>query len=579
MTDEIAVYLPASPYDETSEPAVFARFEPGSRLLQAGFQSRPPFAPIPVDIVFEKDVAVVLRDGATIYADVFRPAGAEQVPVLVAWSPYGKSGGTHPKNWDLFELLGIDQSRLSGLGKFEGPDPAFWCANGYAVCNPDSRGAFDSEGDIFATGRGEGEDSADLIEWLAAQDWCSGKVGMSGNSYLAVAQWFAAAAQPPHLAAIAPWEGWNDTYRDLVLRGGMPDLAFVESWVGSFMGKNRREDLAEEARRSPSMNDLWRSKAAELEHITVPAYIVASYSNSIHTQGTFRGWRTIASADKWLRIHTTMEWPDYNEQGNIEDLRRFFDRFLKGEDNGWEDTPRVRYSVLDLEGGDRAELPAAAFPPEDAPYVELHLDGSSGVLTTANPEDAAAVSYDAESESDAAVFVLDFDEETEVIGYPKLRLWVEAADSDDMDVFVLLQKANASGEVLEQFTVPNHGPRMDALTRSGSSILKYKGSNGRLRVSMRHLDEARSTDEVPVHSFDRVEKLRGGEVVPIEIDLFPVGLAFHVGEQLRLTISGFNRLGGVMPGRGTVEPDNRGRHVVHTGGSHDSSLRIGIRTR
>ena len=67
----------------------------------------------------------------------------------------------------------------------------------------------------------------------------------------------------------------------------------------------------------------------------MPAYIVASYSNSIHTPGTFRGWRRIGSAEKWLRIHNTMEWPDYYEASAEQDLLRFFDHYLKGIDNGW----------------------------------------------------------------------------------------------------------------------------------------------------------------------------------------------------------------------------------------------------
>ncbi len=577
MVNEDAVLAPAAPFDEATEPSLFIRFEPGTRVLPAGFQTTEQFQPIPVDIVFEKDTAVTLRDGTTIYVDVFRPAGAEKVPVIVAWSQYGKSGGTHPKNWNLFELLGVDQSRLSGLGKFEGPDPAYWCANGFAIANPDARGAFNSEGDVLATGRQDGQDAADLIEWLATQEWSNGKVGMCGNSSLAVSQWFTAAEQPEHLAAIAPWEGWSDTYRDLVMRGGMPDLSFADTWTVAFQGKSKREDLAEEGRRYPLIGELWESKVAELENVTVPAYVVASYSNSIHTPGTFRGWRRISSTEKWLRIHNTMEWPDFNTPENQEDLRRFFDHFLKGEDNGWEETPRVRYALLDLEGGDRLAIPATEFPPSDVTETAFFLDGSTNTLTTAESSEAVTVGYDSESEEDSASFVVTFDEETAIVGYPKARLWVEADGSDDMDVFVLLQKLDANGNALEQFNVPNHGEVIDNLTRTGSSILKYKGSNGRLRASLRHLDEAKSTDTVPAHTFDRVEKLEPGAIVPLDIDLFPVGLAFHPGEQLRLTISGFNVLGGVMPARTTVEPDNHGRHVIHTGGSHASYLQLPIK--
>jgi putative CocE/NonD family hydrolase len=94
----------------------------------------------------------------------------------------------------MFNVLEIDQSELSGLGKFEGPDPAFWCANGYAICNPDARGVYNSGGDSLFPGQQDGQDCHDLIEWLAARDWCTGKVGMSGNSYLAIAQCGGAAA-------------------------------------------------------------------------------------------------------------------------------------------------------------------------------------------------------------------------------------------------------------------------------------------------------------------------------------------------------------------------------------------------
>ena len=84
-------------------------------------------------------------------------------------------------------------------------------------------------------------DCHDLIEWLAVQDWCNGKVAMSGTSYLAISQWFTAAEQPPHLTAISPWEGFSDVYRDLVMRGGMRDTGFAERLQkNSFAGKNKR---------------------------------------------------------------------------------------------------------------------------------------------------------------------------------------------------------------------------------------------------------------------------------------------------------------------------------------------------
>ncbi len=576
MSPDQPILVPAY-RDEKSTEGLFSRFEPGTRILPAGFQVQPMFQPLPLDIVLDKDVAVTLRDGITIYVDILRPAGMERLPVIVAWSPYGKSRGNASQYVELFGLLGMDASELSGLMKFEGPDPAFWCAHGYAICNPDPRGSYHSEGDARWWSRQEGEDYHDLIEWLGVQEWCTGKVGTSGNSYLAISQWFAAAEQPSHLAAIAPWEGMSDIYRDLVKRGGIPDLSFPGRLATSFVGNNQREDLVLEAERHPLVDGLWKSKIPAFENITVPAYIVASYSNSIHTPGTFRGWRSIASPEKWLRIHNNMEWPDYYEAANLQDLLRFFDHYLKGFDNGWQETPRVRYSVLDLEGNDRVAEPADAFPPSDFSHVRYFLDASSAALSTEAPVAAAKAGYDGQSAKGQLSFVVRIDTPTVFVGYPKVCLWIEADGGDDMDLFVFLQKLNAKGEQLEQFTVANHGPQMQAVTRKGAAILKYKGSNGRLRVSMRHLDEANSTESIPVHSFDRADKLEPGEVVCVEIDMFPVGLALYPGEQLRLVVTGYNLIGGAMPGSENVIPDNQGRHIMHTGGDKLSYLQLSMK--
>jgi uncharacterized protein len=575
---QAAKFFEPSHYEATDAHGLLCKFEPGTRTLSAGFQIDGRFRPLQSDIVLEKDVAVTLRDGVTIYVDVLRPAGAANVPVIVAWSPYGKSQGTAPSVTSLFAMIGIDNAAVSGLEKFEGPDPAYWCAQGYAICNPDPRGIAQSEGDSAMFGRQEGKDCHDLIEWLAVQDWCNGKVAMSGTSYLAISQWFTAAEQPPHLAAINPWEGLSDVYRDLVMRGGMPDIGFAERLQNnSYAGNNRREDILMEAQRYPLINDLWEDKIARFDKITVPAYVVASYSNTLHTVGTFRGWRGIASEEKWLRIHNTQEWPDYYDEANVEDLRRFFDHYLKGENNGWERTPRVRYSVLDLEGADRLNQAANEFPPQGVTYTKHYLDGRLRTLSAEPPAEGATAGYDSESSSASVSFAIRFDEETTMVGYPKARLWVEAEDADDMDLFVLVQKLDANGTPLQQFNVPNDGALMQDLTERGASVLRYKGSNGRLRVSTRHLDEALTTDAVPAHSFDRIEKLSPGEIVDVEIDLFPIGLVFYPGEQLRLVIGAQNTLGPIMPGTRDYQPQNAGKHVIHTGGSHASYLQLPIR--
>jgi uncharacterized protein len=579
MSDDQKVYVPSQPLPPERRGAL-TDFDPGTRTMPAGFQIAPPFLALPDDIVLEKDVPVTLRDGVTIYVDVFRPVRTEAVPVIVAWSPYGKGQGASPSVMGIFGMVGLDNGIVSGLEKFEGPDPAYWCSRGYAICNPDVRGVVDSDGDSVLWDRQEGRDCYDLIEWLAAQEWCTGKVAMSGTSYLATSQWFTAAEQPPHLAAINPWEGVSDVYRDLVMRGGMPDTGFARLLQdNSFWGKGQKEDIVTESEEHPLMDALWEDKIPEFDKITVPAYVVASYSNTLHTAGTFRGWRRIASTDKWLRVHNTQEWPDYYDEENREDLRRFFDHYLKGEDNGWDETPWVRYSVLDLQGGDRVDIAADEFPPTEVTATKFYLDARSRTLATEAPTDAATAIYQVGGNPDVVSFLTRFAQETVLVGYPKAHLWVEARGSDDMDLFVLLQKLDAYGTPLQQFTVPNQSAFAHDVTERGASILRYKGSDGRLRVSMRHLDESLSTDAVPVHSFDRIEKLAPDEVVDIQVDLLPIALAFHPGEQLRLVVSGRSLLGTMMPGIREYVPANRGQHVIHTGSEHASYLQLPVQTR
>lgn len=568
--------MPSRPLVPNSERyGLLSNFEPGMRTLKAGTQLAPAFRELPVDIVFEKDVAVALRDGTVTHIDVFRPVGTEPVPVIVAFSPYGKGQGTSSSAKRVFNLVGLKNSILSGLAKFEGPDPAFWCAQGYAICNPDIRGVMDSDGDSVLWDRQEGRDAYDLIEWLGVQEWSNGKVAMSGTSYLAASQWFTAAEQPPHLAAINPWEGMSDTYRDLVMRGGMPDYGFAKQLRDfSFWGHGQKEDIIAEAEQYPLINDLWKDKIPEYEQITVPAYVVGSYSNTLHTQGTFRAWRRLSSQHKWLRIHNSQEWPDYYDEANREDLRRFFDHFLKDIDNGWEHTPRVRYSLLDMEGGDKLAIGADYFPPKDVTSTKLYLNADTRVLSTEDPIKAANASYVVGANPESISFIHQFDDETILVGYPKAHLWVEVQGADDMDLFVLVQKLDAHGTPLAQFTVPNQNARVHDVTEYGGSILRYRGSDGRLRVSLRQLDINLSTDDVPHHTFERTQKLSAGEIVDVQIDMLPLGLVFYPGEQLRFIVSGRSLLGTMMPGIQEYISPNAGTHILHTGGNHASYLQL-----
>jgi predicted acyl esterase len=553
MNNEV-LFRRAKPLDDLTTR--YPGFSPSVTTLPQGTVARPGAMPLPCDILFERDVAVPLRDGTIIYTDIFRPVGATSVPAIVAWSPYGKQRGEALLD-DIPGRYGVPKDASSGLEKWEGPDPGYWCAHGYAIVNPDARGAYMSEGDIHFWGTQEGQDGADLIEWVAACDWSNGKVGLSGNSWLAIAQWFIAAERPPHLVAIAPWEGFTDFYRDASLRGGIPDFAFLEKNVADKCGNGRVEDVPAMGQKYPLMNTYWNDKAAKLEQITIPAYVVASWTNGLHTPGTFSGYERIASPEKWLRVHNTHEWPDYYDPRYQEDLRRFFDHYLLGATNGWEATPRVRVSLLNATEPGDVDRPAHAFPLPETTYTTLYLDARTGQLAPTASDVEASVRYDTAARGHA-VFQHRFDRDTELIGFLKLRLWVEALGADDMDLFVLVQQLDMEGNVIvPQTWEPN-----------------WTGPHGRLRVSHRQLDRGRTTAARPYHTHATEQRLAPGQIVPVEIGLTPIGLRWRARQQLRLTIAGYNPAQLGFDWAVPLATCNRGAHVIHTGGQYDSYLWI-----
>ena len=143
-------------------------WDAGEHLLKEGTVVDEIFHPLEHDIRFLKDLQVTLRDGVKILTDVYLPTDSnEPLPAIIAWSPYGKNSGNADRYKALFGLLGLDQKRMSGLQKFEGPDPDYWCPKGYAIVHPDPRGIGHSEGDITMLGTQEGEDGYDLVEWVA----------------------------------------------------------------------------------------------------------------------------------------------------------------------------------------------------------------------------------------------------------------------------------------------------------------------------------------------------------------------------------------------------------------------------
>jgi hypothetical protein len=513
-------------------------------------------------MVIERDVAVALRDGTRMYVDIYRSAEVDtDCPTLIGWSPYGKHG---LKNIGLMPGADVNPSWVSKYAMWEGPDPAFWCKHGYVVISPDPRGAWHSEGQLTFWSDQEAADGYDLIEWAAAQSWSNGKVGMLGVSYLAISQWLIAATRPPHLAAICPWEGFSDPYRDVAAHGGIPERRFWNWWQPkSRFSLSPAEDMLSMLEQHPLLDDYWNSKTAELARIDVPAYVVGSWvDQGMHTRGTLEGFKQIGSAHKWLELHGRKKWRHFFHPDSVARQKQFFDQFLKEIDTGVLEWPKVRMEVRterrEGEFRDEQEWPLAR-----TQYKKLFLDAASGRLSADVVDLEGEVRYDATQPAAQVRFDYLFDQATELSGHMKLRLWVHAEGANDMDLFVAIQKLDRQGEEV--------GFPFFAVFEKGPVAL------GWIRASHRELDETRSKPHQPWLRHRRELLLEPGEVVPLEIEIWPSSTRFEKGESLRVLISGSDiyNFDSVAPQNGH-RTRNAGVHAIHAGGRWDSHLLIPV---
>jgi uncharacterized protein len=381
-------------------------------ILQAGHVRSAGQRAFDHDVVFQQNRPIPLRDGVTIYTDLFLPhdRSGEKVPALLVWSPYGKTGtGVYQYESAGPYHCGVPPSKVSGYQKFEGPDPAEWCPRGYAILNVDARGSGLSEGNVHWWGMQEAEDVYDSIEWASKEDWCDGTVAMVGNSWLAIAQInFASRLSHPALKALAPMEALSDPYRELIARGGRPHhIAFNKVVASGFTGPGFSEDVPRMLESRPLHDDYWQSKYMDTSKIDVPLYLTASYSSGLHVAGSFNTYRTAKTGKKWLRVHPYQEWYDLYRSDVVDDLQAFFDRFCKNIDNGWDkSTPPVRLSLLSFDGSTAStviERPENEYPLAREKLVTYFLDCKTRSLNSKPVNYISETSHEAHHMTDSSV--------------------------------------------------------------------------------------------------------------------------------------------------------------------------------
>ncbi|MBB3001532.1 MAG: CocE/NonD family hydrolase [Paraburkholderia tropica] len=506
-------------------------------------------------IVVHKDLRVPMRDGVHLAADAYHAKGDEPRPALVALSPYGKE-------LQALALTMPPQRRPSPLwdGCIEAGDIARVVKEGYVHVIGDVRGSGASEGEHIgnynAGGVPLGQDAYDFIEWVAAQPWCNGVVGMIGISYFGSMQIFAAAERPPHLKAIFVSGGHFDFY-ETTYHGGvmwfMPRAAREgrggdSGWAFTHRHKSRMlETYSEEAVRQrvaerladpdvaawpnlvhvlnyPIHHESWfdivtnhldgewyeeQNPINLASNIDIPVYLQINQGRGWTVDGTLELFDVLKGPKK-LEIGPyppmqTRPWVDEHDT-----MFRWYDYWLKGIDNGIMDEPPVKVHVE----GSRQWMSGEHWPVTPVEYRSLYLRTRSKLAFEPEPLDAEHAH--AEGFYQAPLTVVDkvekltwstepFQSATSVHGVGAAHLYA-AIDQDDTNFILRMWDEAPTGK-------------------------RQLVTTGFLKASHRELDE-RTTEGNPYHPHTRSVPVEPGVINEYVIRLYPFANEFKPGHKL-----------------------------------------------
>jgi predicted acyl esterase len=422
----------------------------------------------------------------------------------------------------------------------------------------DARGtgeSTDGQWDFF--GPGEQRDLYDSIAWAAAQGWSNGRVGMLGQSYFAQVQWLAAVNRPPSLACIAPYDGLVDIYRDLAWHGGLFSQEFVANWAARQVHLNQ---LPFEPAPPPNVMDFdvtgtlirhrldgpfYRARSAfwRLDEIAVPVYSIGAWEKvRLHTRGNVLGYERVAHVPRKLLMLGGDAQATFHTEPLMRELARWYDRWLKGIDNGIEREPPVRIWVQGENPGFREEN---EWPIARTRVTELHLAPGALAPEPVSETHERSLDYprnDFLRDIGSVEFeTAPLDCDTEVTGPIKLVLFV-SSDQREADLCVTLSDRGTAGSTV--------------VTR------------GWQKASQRALDPTLSTLLRPFHPHESEEPLVPGEVYEVEMEIWPTSWRFARGHRIGLTLANGDRT--------HFYGFKAGRDTYHFGGRYPSRLLLPV---
>jgi predicted acyl esterase len=501
------------------------------------------------------DVPISMDDGIVLRADVFSPPHKGRYPVILTYGPYGKGLAFQEGYSDQWEKMAeqhpdVVEGSTNKFQNWEVVDPEKWVPDEYVCVRVDSRGAGRSPGFIDPFSPRETRDFYLCIEWAGTQPWSNGKVGLLGISYYAINQWHVASLQPPHLAAIVPWEGAADWYRDMTYHGGIL-CSFLGNWfkkqvmtVQNGLGERgpispitgepvtgtetlseeelleNRVDLAAEIKAHPLYDDYHRERSPNWSKVTVPMLSSANWGGQgLHPRGNFEGFMRSTSKEKWLEVHGLEHWTEFYTRYGVTLQKRFFDHFLKGIDNDWRTQPKVQLQVRKVDGF--VERLEDEWPLARTRWTKLYLDPKDSSLRPEPLDTEASIPYNALG--DGITFMTPpLGKETEITGPVAAKIFLSSSTTD-ADLFLVLRVFTPGGkEVVFQGALDPHTPI----------------AQGWLRASHRRLDPEISTEYRPYHTHDKVEPLTPGEVYELHVEIWPTSIVVPAGYRIALTVRG-----------------------------------------
>jgi predicted acyl esterase len=246
----------------------------------------------------------------------------------------------------------------------------------------------------------------------------------------------------------------------------------------------------------------------------------ANWAHHLHTRGNFEGYRRVGSEQKWLEVHGEEHFTEFYTDYGVALQKRFFGYFLKGEDTGWDTQPPVQLNVRNVDGSyeRRAEQ---QWPLARTHWTKLFLDTTGRSLKTDPLVHRGEASFDALG--DGLTFTTEpFTESMEITGPAAAKLFVSSTTSD-VDVFLTLRVLDPRGK--------------DVTFVSSLDPAGVVGS-GWLRASHRKTDPELSLPYRPWHSHDQAAPLTPGEIVELDIEIWPTSVVVPAGYRLAVTLLG-----------------------------------------